>query len=83
MSLFQAAHTDDSFEALQSQLVVGHLSSAEHVKAVTSVCMPAQGEICNLNSQGATLQILIQGSNIDPMNPAALLTYSCQLHDAL
>jgi len=65
------------------QLVVGHLSSAEHVKAVTSVCMPAQGEICNLNSQGATLQILIQGSNIDPMNPAALLTYSCQLHDAL
>jgi len=65
------------------QLVVGHPSSAEHVKAVTSVCMPAQGDICNLNSQSTTLQILIQGSNIDSMNAGALLTYSCQLYDAL
>ena len=47
------------------QLVFGHLSSAEHLKTVTSVRMPAKGDICNLNLQMIILRILIQGGGLD------------------
>lgn len=64
--VFFRPDTDDSL----LQLVFGHLSSAEHVKTVTSVCMPAKGDICNLNSQMIMLQILIQGGGLDSVHPS-------------
>lgn len=56
------------------QLMFGHPFSAEHVKIVTSACMPAKGDICNLNSQSIMLQILIRGGNVYSAHPASLLT---------
>ena len=58
------------------QLMFGQLFSAEHVKIVTSGCMAAKGDICNLNLQSVMMQILIRGGKIDSTHPSSLLTFS-------